>query len=205
MSPCNSLIRSPSAVLVLAASLGLLPGCPGGGGGFERDAAPDAVEYNGTLEVGQGNVTFETLPDDEDLILWSGPQGGHHFIIHVRVKDIDPGNWERPGQPGNPITTFSAFDESGRQVDLMVPPYAIGYRDLGDEWLYFPSGRFLRTDEIFVPGMWNNRVRVVVEVVDANGVRARDERWIVAIHEPDPDGGDAGPTGPDAGPPDAGP
>ena len=198
MSTCNqppalSPIRSfhvPGIALAVLVFFGCSP--PGGGG--DRDAAMDA----GTVELGAGSIVFEPLADEDELILWAGPQGGHHFIVHARIKDMVAGDWERPGLPGNPITAFMAFDENDRQVDLMVPPYALGYRDRGDEWMYFPSGRFLRTEEAYVPELFGHRIRVVVEVQDANGVRARDERWIVAVHEPDLDS-DAGPASGDAG------
>jgi hypothetical protein len=185
--------------LILIGFFGVLGGCSGSGGAIDA-ARGDGLESVGTVEIGTGTVDFESMVDDDELTLWAGPQGGHHFIVHARIKDLLPGDWEQPSLPENPSTTFSAFDEAGGQVDLELPPYALGYRDRGDEWNYLPSGRFLRLSDDAVPRLWGARVRIRVDVQDANGVAAWDERWIVAVPDSTVDAGV-----PDAQPADAGP
>ncbi|HTM19982.1 MAG TPA: hypothetical protein VL172_05730, partial [Kofleriaceae bacterium] len=126
--------------------------------------------------------------------LHAGPQGGHHFIVHARASGLIPGDPEQPGQEGNPDTLFKAFDEDGTQIDVMFPPYVLGYGDTHDGWFTLPSGRILQVSEDYVPTLVGTRVRITVDVQDVVGTTGADERWIHVIEELNPpDGGDAGP------------
>lgn len=179
--------------------LSILAGCPGTSS--SPDSGPPDAPHTGIVEIGTGTTAFESLANEDELTLWAGPQGGHHFIVHARIREMEPGDWRQPSLPGNPTTRFYAFDEQDTQVDLDLPPYALGYREeQGDKWQYLPSGRLLRTEESMVPAIDGQRVRLLVRVEDANGVIAVDERWIVA-REFDPEDVDAGPGDPsvDAG------
>lgn len=191
----NHLLR----IGICSVALGALSGCSGAS--QAPDAGRDAPATTARVEIGTGTVEFEPLADGDELILWAGPQGGHHFIVHARIQNLSPGDWQQPSLPENPTTRFLAFDEAGVQLDLSLPPYALGYRDIGDEWLYLPSGRFLRLIEAEVQRLFGTRVRIRVEVEDADGNTASDERWIVAV--PETVAADAGPI--DAPPADAGP
>jgi hypothetical protein len=169
--------------------------CLGGNGGGESDA-----------ELGTGTVAYEPLAADQELALIAGPQGGHHFIVHTRVQGMAPGDPSMPGLVANPTTSFQVWSEGGEQLDLQFPPYRLGYREEDDGWQYLPSGRILQVLEERVAGMYGTRVRIAVRVQDARGRVAFDERWVVAVEDPNPPDfedagvGDAG-LGPDAGPP----
>jgi hypothetical protein len=174
-----------------------LAGCPGGGG---VDAGASAQ-----VELGTGTIEWEPLPEDTELDLIAGPQGGHHFIVHARASGIVPGDPARPGQLGNPATTFEAYDQDGNRLDLDFPPYRLGYEQPGDGWSYLPSGRILQVTQDAVPTLPGQRVRVTLRIQDVTGAYGTDEVWIVAREGEVPDGGlpDAGPA--DAGPTDAAP
>jgi hypothetical protein len=163
-----------------------------------EDGRPDGNSPGVVVELGTGTTRFETLDEGQELILWAGPQGGHHFIVHARMQGLLPGDVTMPGTPGNTRTLFSAYDQYGAQVDLMLPPYALGYVDGDDGWYYLPSGRLLRTDETLVAPLFDNPVLIRVDAWDAMGRYGTDQTWIVAVKEPS----DGDP--PDAGPSDAG-
>jgi hypothetical protein len=161
-----------------------LAGCPGGRG---ADAGAMAVE------LGTGSLDFVSIAPEGDLELHAGPQGGHHFIVDARAAGLVPGDPEQPGQEGNPSTLFKAFNEAGTQIDVMYPPYVLGYADTGDGWYTLPSGRILQVAEDYVPDLIGQRVRITVDVEDVVGAAGADERWIHVIAElSPPDGADAG-------------
>ncbi len=175
----------------------LATGCPDGG-------TPDAAAGDGEVELGTGTTQFESfVMEDQELILWAGPQGGHHFILHARIRGMDPGDPTRPGIVENPSTRFSVHTENGEQVDLMLPPYRLGYRDDGDGWHTMVSGHIIQVIEDRVPELYGARVRIQVDVEDALGRTATDDAWIIAVESAID--GDAGvPRDVDAGLPDAG-
>lgn len=189
---------------LLFAALALSAGCPGCGG---PDAGPDAGT-SAEVELGTGTIAWEPLASDAELELVAGPQGGHHFIVHTRARGIIPGDPARPGQIGNPSTTYEAFDQDGNRLNMDFPPYRLGYEQPGDGWSYLPSGRILQVEDEAVPDLPGQPVRITVRVQDASGVYGTDEGWIVAVAgQQDGDAGpvDAGPdAAADAGPVDAG-
>lgn len=173
-------------VAAAALLLGLGAGCPDEPPGGPPDAGPDAG--GGTVELGTGSAAFEPLAAEQPLDIVAGPQGGYHFIVHARMREMAPGDPTMPGQPTNPSTTFSAFDESGVQIDVMNPPYRLGYEPApGVAGAYdLPGGRILQLENAEVPRVAGGRVRITVRVRDAEGRVAEDERWVQAIG---PDGG----------------
>src|SRR5688572_10884869 len=199
------LVRPPRrAALVLAMSLAA---CFGGDGSDDDGGIPGPAPV---VELGTGSVGFEPMIAEGDLGLVAGPQGGYHFIVHARMKNLAPGDPARPGRPENPSTVFAAFVPDGAggeiQLDMMNPPYRLGYEDLdGDGWLELPSGRILQMNLLppDVDAFYGSRVRITVTVTDATGRVDTDERYVIA-RDFALLGADAGPTPPDAGPVDAG-
>jgi len=138
-------------------------------------------------------VEWRALADDEELDIIAGPQGGHHFIVHARIQDLLPGDPSVPGALGNPITTFRAF-LGEEQVDMDYPPYRLGYEDGGDGFFYLASGRLLVLREDTLAGLYDQSVKITVDVVDAQGRTGHDERVITAVEATEiPDAPDAGP------------
>jgi hypothetical protein len=160
-----------------------LAGCPPGAGG-----APDAdVDWGdavpgGAAELGTGTVDFEPLDPFEELDLVQGPQGGFHFIVHARIRDMIPGDADDPDPSENPWTRFSAFRADGVQIDSRFPAVRVGYDDDGDPdgWFTLRSGRLLVIDNAEVPAIYGTQVRIVLAVRDVDGKVATDERWVIA-------------------------
>lgn len=145
------------------------------------DAGPDAmVVESGVVELGTGTIAFEPLADEGELGLVAGPQGGFHFIVHARMQMMAPGNPEEP--VSTPSTRFSAYLEDGTQIDLRNPAYRIAYEDEeGDGWFELPSGRILQIENQYEPGLYGQRVRVRVTVIDNQARYADDERWVTVF------------------------
>ena len=179
-------------VLGLAIALGA---CGDDGGDPDASTGPDATETPGLVELGQGTVDWAPVAADATMEIFAGPQGGHHFIVHGRVKDMIPGDPTMPGLLGNPITRFSAYTtgDNPHQVDMNLPPYRLGYEDGGDGFFYLASGRLLILEEAEVEALYDTEVELVLYVEDASGVASRDERVVMAVESTEiPDGPDAG-------------
>lgn len=158
------------------------------GAGCPADPDPSPVVILGT-----GTTEFEPLMPGQELEVHRGTQGGFHFFAHARMRGLDPGDPEMPGLVSNPQTTFSAFLESGEQIDYMFPPYRLGYVAAGGGEYELPSGRILQLQEENVPAVFGQRVRIAVAVEDKDGARAEHEVTVIAV-----DGGGGGDAGPDA-------
>jgi hypothetical protein len=169
-----------------AAALLALLACACGNGDPAADASPpDAMEVAGLVELGTGTTDFEPLAAGQDLPIEAGPQGGHHFIVHARIHDLIPGDPGVPGALGNPRTTFEAFRvDDGRQVDMEISQYQLGYEDVGGGMYALASGRLLFLSEPEIDELYDQDVRVVVYVRDVTGTASRDERVIHAIAPP---------------------
>jgi hypothetical protein len=163
------------------------------------DAAPGGVM---SVELGTGSTEFQALGEGDDLGLIAGPQGGHHFIVHARARDLTPGDPLDPSAAGNPHTEFSAFDAAGERIDMRTADYTLGYL-LEDDWYVLPSGRLLVMSEDDLPA-FGDTLTIRVELSDASGDTAAEE---LTIHVIDGGGldGDAGlPDGVDGGARDGG-
>lgn len=147
----------------------------------EADAGPDAmITGTGIAEVGTGTLEFQPLPAaDAELGLVAGPQGGFHFIVHARMKDM------APGQPdiavSTPSTRFSAYLEDGTQIDVRNPAYRIAYEERPDGWYELPGGRILQIENEFEPGLYGQRVRIRVVIIDNEARFAEDDVWVTVF------------------------
>jgi hypothetical protein len=139
------------------------------------------METPGLVEIGTGTTDWEAVTDGQDLDLHAGPQGGHHFIVHARLRDMLPGDVTVPGELGNPITRFQAYDSDGAEVSLFVPPYRLGYEDGGDGWHYMASGHLLVISEPEVEGLYGTIVTISLVVSDAEGTASRDTRTVRVV------------------------
>lgn len=142
------------------------------------DAGPDAMLVeSGVIELGTGALDFEPLAAEGELGLVAGPQGGFHFIVHARMHEMAPGDPD--DAPSTPSTRFYAYREDGTQIDLRNPAYRIAYEDRGDGWFELPGGRILQIENEFEPGIYGQRVRIRVTIIDNQARYADDERWVV--------------------------
>lgn len=72
----------------------LLATACGGSGGDQELAGTDSGTNNSAnppqLEIGQGELEFAPLADDEGLPYFAGSQGGHHVFVGFRVQHLNP-------------------------------------------------------------------------------------------------------------------
>jgi hypothetical protein len=166
--------------------------------------APDPGGGPISVELGTGSTEFQALGEGDDLGLITGPQGGHHFIVNARARDLEPGDPFDPSASGNPHTVFLAFDAAGDRIDLGIADYTLGYV-AEDDYYVLPSGRLLLMSEDALPA-YGDLLSIRVELSDASGEAAAQELTIHVVDGglgPGPDGGfddgDAGlPDRPDA-------
>ena len=151
---------------------------------------PDARADSALVELGSDDGGFVRLRPEQSLPLLEGIQGGHHFLFHVRLRGLDPGDPLRPGLPSNPATGFSVFDEAGERVNEATPPYRLGFDDESDGWSVWPNPRTTIIRPEHVSSLDGRRVRVRVDVTDSQQRSASDEVWVRA--EVVPFGADAG-------------
>jgi hypothetical protein len=160
-----------TGIVTLAA---VLMGCGNGADG-RNDGGPVL------LTVGVGATDFESIPDSGVVEVIKGPQGGIHIIVNARAAEMDqPGNPDDPGDVGNPITRYEAFDLAGApahwvdQQGVPLPPYHLGWYPGPDGGLEI-GGHILRLHipDGFTPDSYLDvlegrglRIRVTVEEVD---------------------------------------
>jgi hypothetical protein len=174
----------------------LLLGC--GEAAEGPDARPDAWQFadidartpGGAAQLGTGTTAFQTLEPDQELGLVAGIQGGYHFHVHSRIREMSPGDPEGAA-PENPTTLFAVYREDGTQIDKRFPPYHIAYEpdDLVPAHYVLPSGRILQIENAEVPGIYGTRVQITLRVSDVEGRVATDERWVMVVPYAGPDGG----------------
>ena len=146
-----------------------------------------ADEGSATIELGTGQAEFEPIEDMQNLILVAGPQGGYHFIANARIQALEPGEPSMPGLDVNPITEFFVYREDGTRIDAESPADRLGYELADDGWYELPTGRILGIDQQLVeeqnliPALYSERVLLRVEVLDADGISASAETWVVPM------------------------
>ena len=139
---------------------------------------PASAEARGSIELGWGTGDFRPIEPDQTLTLKPGPASPHYFEIQTRIADLEPGNAEDRDDASNPHTLLSVFDEAGDQVDRGVCGFSLPYRPDGESTYTVESWRQLTVSPEFVQEADGARVRLVAEIVDAEGGYARDEVWV---------------------------
>lgn len=201
---CPPRSTSPGASAVSVLVVLVAAGCSSG---TTPPAEPDAFSREcwpggGTptpdseVEIGHGNNEFHPIAPEQDLELYRGPQGGVHFFLNARMRNMDPGNPADVLQP-NPISHFNVYDESGERISTRECSYSLGYRDSADGSYEMEYGPLVQLFERYTETAFGQRLRIRVEVRDPEGRYAVDERWVRAVEVAD--------VAPDASPPDAGP
>ncbi len=169
-------LRASLPLLFLVSCLSTLSAC-----GEDPPSGP------AVLEIGTGALDFEPLTRGQELSLVAGIQGGYHFVINARMQNLLPGDPSSPNALGNPQTRFSIYLEDGSRVDNMAPPYRLGYRSAADGWFEMPSGRILQLDDNLIANgdllteIFEQDVRLVVEIRDARGAEAEAEVTVIAV------------------------
>lgn len=171
--------RLPFVCLLAGSAFSAQSGCGG-----EPD--PGAIE----IEIGTGAFDFESIERDQELEVVAGLQGGFHFIVNARARGLITGDPMQPGQLGNPLTRFSIYSEDEERLDILGPPYRLGYREASEDWYSLPSGRILQFNqelvesEGLIPAVYGQRLTLRVDIRDARGEEATDEIAIIAVEGP---------------------
>jgi len=150
------------------------------------DAGPmmDAGPITPMIEIGTGELEFETITEGQDLFFILGPQGGFHFLASVYVQGIEGGNPDDRSDPRNPVTEFRVFRDSGERVDLMASRYEQGLDPVMGRPGHEMVGRLLILGIGDVADLDGDSVRVSVTVSDVDGVMLTDERTVRAVSHP---------------------
>lgn len=136
-------------------------------GACASSAAP-AVTRTPQLELGTGTWQFEPVTDGETLPLTHGAQGGWHFWVAVRLTgvDVDTASLSVETQPADESTPATT-ETIGVHLD---PRDAEGGRS-------YLGWRDIMRDPACSVG---TTFRVRATLMLANGMRASDERYVVA-------------------------
>lgn len=160
---------------IIAAGAALLCACGDDTGGFTADAGPP------TIELGSGQIEFESLVDGDSIFIVQGPQDGYHFFGSLRATNVNAGDVSSLGAPDNPTTTFEIHVGTD-QVDAKASTYMQGLElsERGAEMV----GRTVILDIQDDSELDGATVRFVVRVDDVDGVSVSDERSLVAVPHP---------------------
>jgi hypothetical protein len=151
---------------------------PGEGGAFADDKP---------LRLGAGE-TFEAFDDGGALYLEHGIQGGYHVFLNLRVEGINPGDpsSEEP-EVVNPQTRFAMYFDDGERIDLERCPLRRALSPLDANGYSLEGGQSVVVQSLFVVndacdnprlvhnGEFVDEVRVVVEIMDCDGLHAYGE------------------------------
>jgi hypothetical protein len=189
-----------SRVLIVVAFAGVAA-CGGGNNAGQPDA-PDEIDAaidapkagpcwpvegttpGGTVQLGGGEGAFVPMGDEINVVY--GSQSGFHIPVHARMTGMVPGNPTNVLDPMNPRTRFRAFFvDTGEPLNEGACPVRLAYQPatgaefdlLRDSAVLFQVG--LPEDEIF-----GREVRVVVELIDATGKYATEEKIVTCRAPP---------------------
>lgn len=199
-------MRSRDALACALVLLAPLAGC--GDFAAREDGGPVVAEPcawpiesatpGGSIELGLDRSGFVPLPEEVTFIEGSQTQGGVLLLLQARMVGLEAGGGQDYKDPRNPRTRFSATYADGTSFGRECPS-RVGYVPSGEDGAVERVGpAFLEFEPLTKaePG-FNTVVKLKVEVIDADGRYASDEREVFCRA---PGGWHA-----DAGPADAGP
>ena len=136
------------------------------------------------VEIGTGTVAFEPLTEGQRLGLVAGPQGGHHFVLHVRMMGLTPGDSRDSGNADNPSTLFTVRNEDGDQVELRTDPRTLGFQEDEGGFFRWASARNIEVIEATVDTLIDRTAQIRVEIEDVDGRMASDEITVEVFEIP---------------------
>ena len=133
----------------------------------------DTYTPGGTVELG-------TMPDTVHIAIWG--QGGYVIETHARITAMIPGNADDVLDPTDPRTRFNAYwVETGQPIFVPVRcATRLGYAPSSVAGSYdMAMGTAVPFDfGLSDADIVGKQVRVVVEVIDANGLYATAEKVV---------------------------
>jgi len=140
----------------------------------------DVSDDEPAAELGTGEVSFESLDDDDNIIIVFGPQGGYHFNGSVRAAGINGGDAENLEDPDNPLTTFRVFVDD-EQIDVGID-YRQGLDPTADG--FEMVGRRVILDIASDDALDGVEVVMEVEIEDVDGTVVTDSRTLIGKPHP---------------------
>lgn len=134
---------------------------------------------DGEVEIGAGLDAFEPIEEGQDLELHLGTQGLAHFFINARINGMVTG--EHGDSANLPYTFFGAYLEDGTAVDITECAARVAFSTPTDEGDALQGGRLLVVDGPYIEMIQGQRLRIMVEVLDRNGLYASDERVVIPV------------------------
>lgn len=139
----------------------------------------DGTTPRGTIQLGADDEgAFVPMPDELHVIF--GPQGGFHMPVHARATSIAPGNPADIFDPGNPRTRFLAsFAATGERITLSDCGIRLGYKPANGSAYDLVYGHAVLFDVLLSESqVFDQQVRIVLEIIDSSGGYAKDEKVI---------------------------
>lgn len=178
------MMRGLVLVLVTSAACGGGAATNDAGEDARTDAPPgpcwpiDGTTPRGTIQLGADEGMF--VPMSDELRVVYGPQGGFHMPVHARATSIVPGNPADVFDPSNPRTRFHAsFDDTGERITLSECGVRLAYEPATGAEYEMQYGHAVLFDVLLGEcEVFDQRVRITLEVIDAAGSYARTEKVI---------------------------
>ena len=167
---------------------------------------PLDAKPGGQVELGTGDISFEPMPAMLPLIS-DGSQSDPHIELYARIRGMPPGNPDDFFDPTNPHTKVTATI-AALNVTLGVPcpnriPYVPAPPSEPGAYDMLHSVR-LGIGTAPPAEFDGQQADIVVEVVGANGLYAKDEKTVTLTVASNGGGAPDAGVGADAGPRDAG-
>ena len=136
----------------------------------------DTYTPAGTIALGTGN---DYVPMGDHVNLEYGSQNGFHIPVHARITGLAPGNPTDPLDEGNPRTRFHGFFvATGEPVNPGRCGIRLGYVPNGGAFDLARGSAILFDTALTGVDLFGIQVRVVVEIIDASGNYAIDEKVV---------------------------
>ncbi len=144
------------------------------------------VDEEPAVEIGTGELDFESLVEGQELAIIEGPQGGFHLLSAIRTKGVEGGDPQRLDNPNNPTITLDVVHD-GDSV-IIISPFTQGLDEAPQSEAPFThqmTHRFaiLGIDED--DELVGETVVLSVRVDDVNGVTVQDEVTLDLFPHPD--------------------
>ena len=156
---------------------------------------PDSTPSDtGTVDIGT-SAPFAVLDDDAPVTLVVGNQGEVHLDVQARIGQLSAGEPGNARSPLNPYTRFFATAEEGTELGNFPCglrfPYVTAAEDdqqLLDRDVVLPLYNHLIPPDTASDHI-GERIRIGVEVMDANMRYAFDEHWVTIAEVRQPSSG----------------
>ena len=138
------------------------------------------------VEIGTGEIAFEPLLPGQDLEVIRGPQGGYHFLVSLRTKNIVPGDRGNLGDPTNPTIILDVLH--GNESIILIGPITQGLDLAPASELPFThqmTGRFAIIDIQWDDELDGETITLKAEVSDTDGTVVEDSIAVGVVPHPD--------------------